>query len=73
MPLIGPVAAALNAAFTASIVTGHHPRYAAAAQLIGEVQGLPRIVTLAKPVPLATLRAALATVDPTVGGMLLKT
>jgi DNA-binding response OmpR family regulator len=55
------------------IVTGHHPRYAAAAQLIGEVQGLPRIVTLAKPVPLATLRAALATADPTVGGMLLKT
>jgi DNA-binding response OmpR family regulator len=49
------------------IVTGHHPRYAEAAKLIGEVQGLPPIVTLVKPVPLARLRAALASVDPRVG------
>jgi DNA-binding response OmpR family regulator len=41
------------------IITGFHPRYAAAAETLGRVQGLRPIVTLKKPVALAELRTAL--------------
>lgn len=46
------------------IITGFHPRYAAAAETLGRVQGLAPIVTLRKPVSLADLRAALEDSPP---------
>jgi CheY-like chemotaxis protein len=41
------------------IMTGYHPRYAAAAREIGRIQGLAPILILKKPVSLADLRAVL--------------
>jgi DNA-binding response OmpR family regulator len=42
------------------IVSGYDPAYAGAAERIARGYGIERVTTLAKPVPLAALRAALA-------------
>jgi CheY-like chemotaxis protein len=42
------------------IVTGYDPSYARAAETLAKVQGMMRVSTLAKPLKLAELRAALA-------------
>lgn len=42
------------------IMSGYSPEYAKAAELIAQVRGALSVVSLQKPVPLATLEAALA-------------
>jgi DNA-binding response OmpR family regulator len=49
------------------IMTGYHPRYAAAAREIGRIQGLSPILILKKPVSLADLRAVLDGSHPGLG------
>ena len=44
------------------VVTGYSPQYATLAKILGEARGLPSVATLIKPVEVAKLRGALATI-----------
>ena len=44
------------------VVTGYSPQYATLAKMLGEARGLPSVATLIKPVKVAKLRGALATI-----------